>query len=249
MQETNSQPTTPDNSSPNPPQSTPRIATPPGAPPVSLLLEWEPWHQAFFRRIREFIRPEKLPPLKLTSKPAAVKDLWSDYKKNRMATETSVLVHLVIIALIVIPFGKKAVEVVKREVIYMPDFSPYELSLPPAAEKAGGGGGGGDRSPEPVAKGELPELAMQQLSPPTVIIRNPQPKLPVAPKVIVPPEMPLPTTVEIASMGHWGVSPSPPVAWDSAAVSAMAREEESGRALAAVSVQAKAVASEAEFSK
>ncbi|MBI2820392.1 MAG: hypothetical protein HYX73_10465, partial [Acidobacteria bacterium] len=105
--------------------------------PISLLLEWEPWHKAFFRQIRDFLRPEKLPPLKLTSKPVAVKDLWSDYKKSRMATETSVLVHVIVIALIIIPFGKKAVEVVKRDVIYIPDLSPYELSLPPAATKAG----------------------------------------------------------------------------------------------------------------
>ena len=170
-------------------------------PPVSLLLEWEPWHQAFIRRVREFIRPEQLPPLQLTSKPVAVKDMWSDYKKSRMATESSLLLHVIVIALIIIPFGKKAVEVVKREVIFMPDLSPYELSLPPADTKAGGGGGGGDRSPEPASKGELPELSMRQLSPPTVIIRNPQPKLPVAPTVIVPPDIPLPTTVDIARLG------------------------------------------------
>jgi TonB family protein len=201
MQDINSQPARPENTSTSQSPAAARTTPPLTVPQVSLLLEWEPWHQAFFRRVREFIRPEKLPPLKLTSKPVAVKDMWSDYKKNRMATETSVLLHVVIIALIIIPFGKKAVDIVKREVIYMPDLSPYELPLPPADTKAGGGGGGGDRSPEPASKGELPKLSMQQLSPPVVILRNPQPKLPVAPTVVVPPEIPIPTTVDVARLG------------------------------------------------
>ncbi|HWP85527.1 MAG TPA: hypothetical protein VNN17_10080, partial [Terriglobia bacterium] len=98
-------------------------------PEVSLLLEWEPWHKAFYRRIHDFIKPPKLPPLKLTSKPVAVKDLWSDYKKNRLATETSLLLHVLIIALILVPFGKKAVEAVqKKEIVFLPDLSPYELT-------------------------------------------------------------------------------------------------------------------------
>src|SRR5262249_7114762 len=68
-------------------------------------------------------------------------------------------------------------------------------------KKAGGGGGGGDRSPDPASKGKLPKLAMEQKAPPTAIIRNQQPKLPVEPTVIVPPDIKLPTTVDIAQLG------------------------------------------------
>jgi periplasmic protein TonB len=191
MQETNSRPTVPES------QPTKR----PALPVPSLLLEWEPWHVAFARRVREFVNPPKLPPLQVTSKPVAVKDMWGDFKRNRLATQTSVLIHVIVIALIAIPFGTQAVKIVKREIIYMPDMSPYELSLPPAAKKAGGGGGGGDRSPDPAKKGLLPKLAMEQKAPPTTIIRNPEPKLPVTPTVIVPPNIPLPTTVDIAMLG------------------------------------------------
>jgi hypothetical protein len=35
-----------------------------------------PWYKSIFENIREFIHPEKLPPLELTSKPVAVKDIW-----------------------------------------------------------------------------------------------------------------------------------------------------------------------------
>lgn len=201
MQEINSQPATSENSSVNQSLPNQQVTASASEQTLSLTLEFEPWRQAFIRRIREFIRPPKLPPLQLTSKPVAVKDMWGDYKRDRRSTEASVLMHVIVIGLLLIPFGTKAVQVIKREVVYIPDLSPYELSLPPAATKAGGGGGGGDRSPEPASKGKLPKLSMEQLSPPTVIIRNPKPKLPVAPKVVVPPDIPLPTTVEIAQLG------------------------------------------------
>src|SRR5581483_3688542 len=74
--------------------------------------------------------------------------------------------------------------------------------LPPAREKVGGGGGGGDRSKTPPPKGNLPKLSLEeQKAPPTVVIKNPEPKLPVQPTVVVPPEINLPTTVNIAQLG------------------------------------------------
>ena len=170
--------------------------------PVSLLLDWEPWHKEFFRQIKEFVNPPKLPPLQVTSKPVPVKDLWADYKRSNLATPVSLILHILVIAAILIPFGTQVMEVVQKKVIFSPiELSPYQLMLPPSAKKAGGGGGGGDRSKDPASKGKLPKLAMEQKAPPTVIIRNPQPKLPVEPTVIVPPDIKLPTTVDIAQLG------------------------------------------------
>jgi TonB family protein len=166
------------------------------------LLEWEPWHKEFLRQIKEFVRPPKLPPLQLTSKPVPVKDLWSDYRRSHMATPVSLLLHVLVLAILIIPFGTQVIAVVKKDIIYSPvELSPYQIMLPPSAKKAGGGGGGGDRSPDPASKGKLPKLALEQKAPPTVVIRNPDPKLPVEPTVIVPPDIPLPTTVDIAQLG------------------------------------------------
>jgi periplasmic protein TonB len=170
-------------------------------PTLSLTLEWEPWHKEFLRQIKDFLNPPKLPPLQLTSKPVPVKDLWGDYRRNHLAAPTSVLLHVLVVALLLIPFGTQVIQVVKKDMISPVELSPYELTLPPAAKKAGGGGGGGDRSPDPASKGKLPKLAMEQKAPPTVIVRNQQPKLPVEPTVIVPPNIPLPTTVDIAQLG------------------------------------------------
>jgi periplasmic protein TonB len=68
--------------------------------------------------------------------------------------------------------------------------------LPPSATKAGGGGGGGDRDKLQASKGILPRFSRDQLAPPAVVIRNENPKLPVEPTVVVPPEihLPLPQT-------------------------------------------------------
>ena len=77
---------------------------------------------------------------------------------------------------------------IRRQVIgIVTDVSPYVL--PPSASKAGGGGGGGDRDKLQASKGILPHFSREQLSPPVVVIRNQNPKLPVEPTVVVPPEI------------------------------------------------------------
>src|SRR5687768_13847159 len=101
MQETISRTAMSETSTPTPVRD---IATPVPSQDklLSLILEWEPWHTAFARRVREFFKPPKLPPLQLTSKPVAVPDMWSGSRQNRYAKPISVLLHVVVIALIVI---------------------------------------------------------------------------------------------------------------------------------------------------
>jgi periplasmic protein TonB len=68
--------------------------------------------------------------------------------------------------------------------------SPY--ILPPAKGEAHGGGGGGDRDKTSASKGTAPRFAREQLTPPTVIVRNETPKLPVDPTLVGPPDLLLP---------------------------------------------------------
>ena len=70
------------------------------------------------------------------------------------------------------------------------DISPYVL--PASATKAGGGGGGGDRDKLPASRGALPKFSREQITPPAVVIRNPNPKLAVEPTVVIPPGIRLP---------------------------------------------------------
>jgi TonB family protein len=78
---------------------------------------------------------------------------------------------------------------VKKAVGISVDISPYVL--PQSSSRSGGGGGGGSHDPKPASKGALPKFAKTQLAPPTVLPIE-QPKLPVTPTVVVPPEIKLP---------------------------------------------------------
>jgi TonB family protein len=81
----------------------------------------------------------------------------------------------------------------KQELGMSVEISPYVL--PPSKDVAGGGGGGGSHDVNPASKGALPKFAKSQLAPPTVLPME-QPKLPVTPTVVVPPEIKLLTSTQ-----------------------------------------------------
>lgn len=64
------------------------------------------------------------------------------------------------------------------------EISPY--ILPSAPDQSGGGGGGGDRDKLAAPKGALPKQAKEQFTPPAVVLRNNNPKLPIEPTVVAP---------------------------------------------------------------
>jgi TonB family protein len=72
-----------------------------------------------------------------------------------------------------------------------PDLTPPLPMTQKKEQSAGGGGGGGDRDKLQAPKGKLPKLAMEQITPPAIVIRNDHPKLPVEPTVVVPPQIKL----------------------------------------------------------
>ena len=76
------------------------------------------------------------------------------------------------------------------------DISEY-MPLPVSKTKAGGGGGGGDRDKLNAPKGALPKSAKDQITPPAIVVRNDNPKLPVTPTVVLPPNIKLPTVGEL----------------------------------------------------
>jgi TonB family protein len=153
-----------------------------------------PWYRSLFANLRESLFPETLPPLVLTSKPVAVRDIWGfyDYKKNGALASTGV--HVVLVALLIAGtmFARRQVTVAKQQGPVMPLLSDSDIpALPPAKTQVGGGGGGGDRDKLAASKGRLPKLAMEQFTPPMVVARNENPKLPMEPTVVIPPQIKL----------------------------------------------------------
>jgi len=131
-------------------------------------------------------------------------DIFQDYAQQRASWINSLLVHSVAIAAILLPFiisrmGSQPVKAATK--FEVTDISPYLPQLPPAAKQAGGGGGGGDRSPTPASKGAVPKFAWTQFTPPMAKLPNPEPKLPMQPTLLGPPDLKLP---QMAQNMPWG---------------------------------------------
>src|SRR5271167_403450 len=62
----------------------------------------EPLWKSLFRNIDEFFFPKKLPPLVLTSKPVAVRDIWGFYNYKGRGAFGSTVVHISALALIIV---------------------------------------------------------------------------------------------------------------------------------------------------
>jgi protein TonB len=156
------------------------------------------WWSSVKSNLHDTFFPKKLPPLKLTSKPVHVREIWGEYNNHKQATIGSVIVHGAIAAsLIGISVGgartvKQRVQPEKVVDLIAPSISVYTPISKKRNDTIGGGGGGGDRDKIPAPKGKLPKLAMEQLTPPAVVIRNQYPRLPVEPTVVIPPEVKLP---------------------------------------------------------
>jgi periplasmic protein TonB len=160
-------------------------------PAVSgMVVDLEPTYRVFWRNLRDLIAPPKLPPLKLTSRPVPVRPLWAKRREYSTAQMISVGVHVLIAALILVPFARKIVPTVQA--IQVIDISPYLSKLPPAKERAGGGGGGGEHKQEPQTQGKVPKFSMTRITPP-LMTPHPLPKLPSDPTLLGPPELKIPS--------------------------------------------------------
>lgn len=120
-------------------------------------------------------------------------EVWGHYNNYRFAgLKGSAIVHAVILGLIFgsAVFGHRVVQQVKKEehvTLIAPSLDTY--ALPTSKAEVKGGGGGGERSRIEAPKGRLPKLAVQQFTPPQIVLHNEKPKLPMEPTVVVPPQV------------------------------------------------------------
>ncbi|MFZ0418653.1 MAG: energy transducer TonB [Candidatus Sulfotelmatobacter sp.] len=122
--------------------------------------------------------------------PDAIWGHYNNYRSNGLVG--SAVVHVVLLALLLSGaiFGHQVVtKVQQQETVTLIAPSPDSYALPVAKKVVSGGGGGGDHDVLQAPKGRLPKLAMQQITPPSIILRNPHPKLAVEPTVVIPPQV------------------------------------------------------------
>ncbi len=135
------------------------------------------------RMMRSYVAPASRPP----------DDIWGSYNNYRSnGVVVSALLHVALIGLLLSGalFGHQIVQQVeRRETVTLIAPSPDTYTLPTSKKVVSGGGGGGDHDRLPAPKGRLPKSAMQQITPPAIILRNEKPKLAVTPTVVVPPQV------------------------------------------------------------
>ena len=109
-----------------------------------------------------------MPPLEVTSKPVAVKDIWGLYGKKKESGFMSLAIHACVILLMFTVLSNKTVQSKVKETVHLvaPDIAPYMPELAPKKQTMQGGGGGGDRSPLPASKGRAPKFSPRQFVPP-----------------------------------------------------------------------------------
>lgn len=146
--------------------------------------------------VRAVFFPEKLPPLLLTSRPVAVRDIWGEYNYKKQSASVSLVVHILLVAGLIglsIMGARAVIKEKPKETVTLiaPDLDPTLPITPKKAQTMAGGGGGGDHDKLQAPKGKLPKQAMEQITPPAMVIRNDNPKLAVDPTVVVPPQIKL----------------------------------------------------------
>jgi periplasmic protein TonB len=122
--------------------------------------------------------------------PTLFGDGYGTYAVQSRNFYTSIILHTVVLALVL--YLTHQVIAHRTEIAKalgpVVDIGAY-IPLPSAAKRVGGGGGGGDRDKLEVSHGAPPKFSMQQITPPTVVIRNDAPKLAVEQTVMVPPQV------------------------------------------------------------
>jgi TonB family protein len=129
-------------------------------------------------------------PKQKSTAPDAIWGQFNNYRSNGLAG--SAVVHVIALGLILggVTFGHQAVQRVEtHETVTLIAPSPDTYALPVAKKVVSGGGGGGDHDRIEAPKGRLPKTALQQITPPSIILRNEHPKLAVEPTVVVPPQV------------------------------------------------------------
>ena len=118
--------------------------------------------------------------------------IWGQYNNYRSSGVTiSAIVHLVIIFLLMsgIFVSHQIIQKQTRQTVTLVAPSPESYALPVAKKVISGGGGGGDHDVVQAPKGRPPKAALQQITPPAIVMRNEKPKLTAEPTVVAPPQV------------------------------------------------------------
>src|ERR1051326_7545427 len=87
-----------------------------------------PWYKTFIQDLKDYVNPPKLPPLELTSKPVAVKDIWGLYGRQKksflMSTGFQIALVTIVVALGTTKAGQEKIK--QNTTLVLPaDLQPF----------------------------------------------------------------------------------------------------------------------------
>ncbi|MGC1107246.1 MAG: energy transducer TonB [Candidatus Acidiferrales bacterium] len=158
-----------------------------------LLIAQKSWLAGFWENIRDTVAPRKLPPLKVTSEPIDVPEIWTKNKQFTKVQALSLAIHVVVIVLIILPLLPEFMSPptqANNQPIQTINVSQYLPLLKMGNKRAGGGGGRANLAPP--TRGKLPPFSMHQITPPEV--KPPEhAKLVTQASLMVPPNIKMPS--------------------------------------------------------
>jgi protein TonB len=123
---------------------------------------------------------------------------YGSYPIQRRNFATSVGIHCAVAVLVIAGSmwtARRVQKIASNKMLTLVSTEGY--ALPAALTLSRGGGGGGDRDVLQASKGSLPKFAMQQITPPTIVVRNDSPKLTADPTVVGAPSLTMPATSQV----------------------------------------------------
>jgi TonB family protein len=153
---------------------------------------WVEGFGGFGARIKELFSPTRQAPLPFEVKPVSVKDIWTKDENFGWTQIISISLHIAVMGLLIVPLFTRvttSTQAKNKTDVGLIDISPYIAKMPPGVKPAGGGGGANDHTTTPVNRGKLPKFAWTQFTPPQVHPQNPDPKLPMDPTLLGPPDL------------------------------------------------------------
>jgi periplasmic protein TonB len=123
----------------------------------------------------------------LTQQPDQIWGQYNNYRSNGIAV--SAVVHIAVVGLLLsgVFVSHQIAKQEPRQVVTLIAPSPDSYTMQVAKKVISGGGGGGDHDILPAPKGHPPKAALEQITPPAIVMHNPKPKLTAEPTVVAPP--------------------------------------------------------------
>jgi TonB family protein len=179
------------------------LRMPPPRSHVSLgMLPEQGLFSSLMTNLADAVFPQRLPPLRLTSRPVAVSGELR-FKRDPGSHVLSFLVHGSAILLILwaaTQIHPRTVVAVKPVTVTHITFQPYIPPTPPAPKAMGGGGGGGAHQIVEPTRGLIPPIVKQPIVPPQ-ILKIDSPKMPAPAAIAMPQQVKLPNNAALPNLG------------------------------------------------